>query len=568
MTTLLRDETRIPFLMERLKATGTGAPTVDEKILLLREIRGYSREMGQRTDQFLIEELSALQTGLDEARAKQEKLGELLESMTAPPLHPAVFLGLVESNMGQAAMITWGTSRRVVRISEEIDATSLMPGDEVLLGNELNVITAKSPCAFFQSGETASFDRYTPDRRLVLKWRDEEVVVDVAGSLQESELRSGDQVRWDRNVWMAFEKIERSERTDLFLEETPTEGFEMIGGLDKEIDALQRSIQLHMRHAETVRKYRLRRKGSVLLVGPPGTGKTMMARALANWLGQISTRQRARFMNIKPSGLHSMWYSQSEANYREAFRIARAAGEQEPDVPVVMFFDEVDAIGGARGGSLMQVNDQVLTAFMTELDGLESRGNILVVAATNRRDAIDPALLRAGRLGDAIVEVPRPNMRAARDIFAKHLGADVPYAGTDSADVRDPAALRQRIIESAVSRIYSPNSDSELATITFRDGKRRSVRASDLINGASIAKIALGATESACLREVEGGRQGIQLSDVLTAISEEFESAALTLTTANCHQYLSDMPQDVDVVRVELVRRKVPRPHLYLSSAA
>lgn len=567
MTTPLRDETRIPFLMERLKATGTGAPTIDEKILLLREIRGYSREIGQRTDRFLIEELSALQSGLSEARVNQEKLSQLLESMTAPPLHPAVFLGLVENGMGQAAMITWGTSRRVVRISEEIDAASLIPGDEVLLGNELNVITAKSPHAFFQSGETASFDRYTPDRRLVLKWRDEEVVVDVAGSLQDRDLRSGDQVRWDRNVWMAFEKIERSERTDLFLEETPTEGFEQIGGLDKEIDALQRSIRLHMQHAEIVRKYRLRRKGSVLLVGPPGTGKTMMARALANWLGQISTHRRARFMNIKPSGLHSMWYSQSEANYREAFRVARAAGEEEPDVPVVMFFDEVDAIGGARGGSLSQVNDQVLTAFMTELDGLESRGNILVVAATNRRDAIDPALLRAGRLGDAIVEVPRPNMRAARDIFAKHLSADVPYASADVAEARDQAVLRQRIIESAVSRIYSPNSDSELATITFRDGKRRSVRASDLINGAGIAKIALGATESACLREVEGGTAGIQLSDVLTAISDEFESAALTLTPANCHQYLSDMPQDVDVVRVEQVRRKVPRPHLYLNVA-
>jgi len=552
--------------MERLKAVGTGAPTVDEKLRLLQEIRGYSREIGQHTDKFLIEELSALQAGLTEARVNQEKLRELLENMTAPPLHPAVFLGLVPTTLGEGAMITWGNSRRVVRINEEVDAADLLPGDEVLLGNELNIITAKSPYAFFQSGETASFDRYTPDRRLVLKHRDEEVVVDAAGSLQDSVLRSGDQVRWDRNVWMAFEKIERSERTDLFLEETPTEGFENIGGLDKEIDALQRSIRLHMQHAETVRKYRLRRKGSVLLVGPPGTGKTMMARALANWLGQVSARGRARFMNIKPAGLHSMWYSQSEANYREAFRIARAAGEQEPEVPVVMFFDEVDSIGGARGTSTMHVNDQVLTAFMTELDGLESRGNILVVAATNRRDAIDPALLRPGRLGDAIVEVPRPNMKAARDIFAKHLGADIPYASANGEE-RGQSAFRQRIIESAVSRIYSPNSDSELATITFRDGKRRSVRASDLMNGAGIAKIAHSATESACLREVEGGLPGIQLSDVLTAISEEFESAAQTLTPANCHQYLSDMPQDVDVVRVDLVRRKVSRPHLYLTAA-
>jgi proteasome-associated ATPase len=568
MTRTLRDETQIPLLLERLASAGTNAPPVDEKLRLLQEIRGYSREMGQRADRFLLEELLALQAGLTDARDNQGKLRELLEKMTMPPWHPAVFLGYVPTNDGEdAAMITWGTSRRVVRISEELDRATLLAGDEVLLGNELNVIVGKSPYDFFQSGETASFDRYTADRRLVLKWRDEEVVVDAAGALSLSELRSGDQVRWDRNVWMAFEKIERSERTDLFLEETPAESFANIGGLDREIDALQRSLQLHMQHAEVVRKYKLRRKGSVLLYGPPGTGKTMMARALANWLGQVSASGRARFMNIKPAGLHSMWYSQSEANYREAFRIARAAGEQEPDVPVVMFFDEVDAIGGARGNSLSRTGDQVLTAFMTELDGLESRGNILVVAATNRRDAIDPALLRPGRLGDSIVEVPRPARKAARDIFAKHLRADIPYASQAGTPAREQAALRQDIIEAAVSRLYSPNSESELATVTFRDGKRRVVRSADLISGASIAKMTLAATERACTREVEGGLPGVQLTDVLTAIAEEFEGAARTLTPLNCHQYLSDLPQDVDVVSVEAVQRKVARPHLYLNVA-
>src|SRR5207249_1055134 len=182
--------------------------------------------------------------------------------------------------------------------------------------------------------------------------------------------------------------------------DTPSETFEQIGGLDKEIHSLLRSLRLHAFHRDTVGRYRLPPKKSVLLVGPPGNGKTMVARALANWLASQSESGRARFMNIKPSALHSMWYGMSEAQYRECFRVAREAGEQDPATPTVMFFDEIDAVGTARGSSILRVNDQVLAAFLAELAGLEKRGDVLVVAATNRRDAPHPALLRPGRLGD------------------------------------------------------------------------------------------------------------------------------------------------------------------------
>lgn len=565
MTRATRNSYDIPFLMDRLNYFGVGAPTVEEKLRLVAEIRAYSNEAGKQVDQFLIEQLTTLNNGLREAQDNQAKLGEILDKLAAPPLHTALFHGLVRTSKGEAAKVTYGSTRRIVSIAEELDPCSFSAGDEVLLGNELNVIIEKSPYSFFQSGETATFDRYTEDGRMVIKWRDEEVVVDIARQLENLSLHAGDQVRWDRNVWMAFEKLERSKGTDLFLEETPQETFDSIGGLDRQIEELQRSIRLHMQHAETVRKYQLRRKGSVLLVGPPGTGKTMMARSLANWLARISRSGRSRFMNIKPASLHSMWYAQSEANYREVFRVARAAGEQEPDVPVVMFFDEIDSVGGARGMSLMRVNDRVLTAFMCELDGLEERGNVLVVAATNRRDALDPALLRPGRLGDSIIEVPRPTMRAAREIFAKHLRVDIPYAVNGNG--AEAGAMRQEIIDSVVSRIYSPNGENELATLTLRDGKRRTVKAAELISGASIAKIALAATERACTREIEMNRSGLELEDVLTAMAEEFEAIARTLSPANCHQHLSGLPQDVDIVSVEPVVRKVSRPHKYLRVA-
>jgi SpoVK/Ycf46/Vps4 family AAA+-type ATPase len=287
-----------------------------------------------------------------------------------------------------------------------------------------------------------------------------------------------------------------------------------------------------------------------------------MARALANWLAQLSRSRRARFINVKPASLHSMWYGQTEANYREVFRVARDAGAQEPEVPVVLFFDEIDAIGAARGASIHRIDDRVLNAFMAELNGLEDRGNVLVVAATNRLDTLDPALARPGRLGDLMLRIPRPGRSAARDIFRKHLHPHIPYA----TNGHDPAAARDLLIEAALSRIFSPNGDGELATLTFRDGKRRPVRAQDLINGAEIAKIAQTATERACLREAENGPGGVGLEDVLSGVADFFETATQGLTPGNCRNHLEDLPQDMDVMRVDRVERKVRQPHRYLNT--
>jgi proteasome-associated ATPase len=550
------NQTGVPLLLEQLTTVGEGALGIDEKVKLLQAVRAHSRETGRQADRFLVEQNVNLQAGLAEARENQEKLSSLLEQLTAPPWPTATLLGVAPSDEGDVALILHGGSRRVVRLADSVDPLTLEVGDELLLGNELNVVVGKSPYDFAHSGEIADFDRYMPDGRLVLKWRDEEVIVSPAGRLRQVVLRSGDSIRWDRNAWLAFEKVERSSSSSLFLEESPPDSFDSIGGLDTQIARLQRSLKLHLYHPEVVREFGLRRKGSVLLVGPPGTGKTMVARALANWLGSISRSGRSCFMNVKPGELNSEWYGRSEKNYREAFRVAREVGRQEPEVPVVMFFDEVDSVGSVRGRSLGHVEDRVLTALMAELDGLERRGNILVVAATNRIDTLDPALLRPGRLGDLIVEVPRPNMKAGREIFARYLPAGRPYA-----------LARHQLIEMAVSTIYSPNAANELATLTFRDGRRRIVRAGDLITGASIAKIVDDASEIAGMRKAETGEAAIGPDDILTAIADEFESAAKALKPHNCHSYLTDLPQDVDVVKVEPIQRRVARPHRFLNVA-
>ena len=550
-------------LMAQLMATGDAAPTPQQKVDLLQLVRGASREAGYAADRHLLGELQRLHEGLASARESQAELKHLLERLTAPPWFPATYLGPAGTGSDPAAVIMQGSVRRIVRLNDGLSPDALAPGDEVLLGHEMNIVVARSAAPALDGGEVATFDRYTNDGRIVLNSRDEEIIVTVAASLPRGQLKTGDLLRWDRTVGMAFEVVDRSSGADLFLEETPSETFSDIGGLDTQIEELQRAVLMRLHHRALVAKYGLRPKRSVLLWGPPGTGKTMLARALANRLRELSASGRARFMNIKPGSLHSMWYAQSERNYREVFRAAREAGDRDPDIPVVLYFDEVDAIGSVRGASLTRVDDRVLTAFMAELDGLESRGNVMVVASTNRRDALDPGLARPGRLGDCVIHIPAPDRKAARAILARHLRPDIPYAPNGHGP--DAVATRDEILDASIARLYAPNGDSDLAVMMFRDGKQRTLKARDLISGAVIAKIALGAVERACVREACTGDAGVRLDDVAWAMEAELTSAVRVLTPANCRAYLTDLPHDVDVVSVQPLERRVPRPERYLT---
>ena len=552
------------YWLERMTASGPDAPPVEEQLELLQILRSSDADATAEADKWLVTEVHRLRAGLDEASEAQAHLKGVLAKMTFTPWHPAVVLGALMKESGPAVQVSCGGARRVVGLAEGVVPDSLSFGDEVFLSRDLSVVMQRSESAHTRAGDTAEFQRCLPDGRIVLKRRDEAFVVRAANTLAVDSLVQGDTIRWDPALAIAFEKIGRSHESSLFLEYTPSESFSEIGGLDRQIALLTRSLRLHLLHPDVVRRYRLRRAGSVLLVGPPGTGKTITARALAHWLGTQSPSGRARFIHIKPGALHSVWYSQSEANYREAFRVAREAAAQQPDVPVVMFFDEVDAIGQVRGEGPGRVDDRVLTAFMSELDGLESRGSVLVVAATNRREAVDPALLRPGRLGDLILEIPRPNMAAAAAVFERHLPADIPYAG-DAAD--DDGARRRGIIEAAVSRLYAPNGHGEVASIMFRDGTRRALHPRDVISGASIANIARSAIERACTRDVEHGDAGVHADDVLDAIADELQSAVGALTPANCHAFIGGLPQDLAVVRVEPIVRRVRQPHRFVSAA-
>jgi proteasome-associated ATPase len=550
------------LVFRHLTAVGDGAPPIDEKVGLVRSIRERGEEADRLLDDTLVRKITTLTSSLMDAETAQRKLAKMVDRLTSPPWHAAVFLAMTATRRGEAALVHVANGRRIVAIEEGLDISGLRPGDEVLLGPELNVIVDSFPDCTPRVGEAAEFDRMTPDGRVVLRYRDEELLVSPGGAFDAKAVKAGDTVRWDRDLRMAFERIERSMGDDLFLEETPEQRFEDIGGLDDAIEDLKRWIWIHRDHPDTARKYHLRRRKGTILVGPPGNGKTMLARAFARYLAELSSSGRCRFMNIKPSALHSMWFSRSEANYREAFRVARENGAAEPEVPVVVFFDEVDSVGLTRGGPLSHVDDRVMDALMAELDGLESRGNVIVLAASNRADALDPALLRPERLGDDLVHVPRPDRKAAAEIFGKYLHSAIPLDGDFDGGEKNPHGA---LIDSVLARIYSSNGVSVLATMKFRDGTERPVKAADLISGAVISKIVNDAVERACLREIEIGECGVRLADLLSAVDDEFERVMRFLTPRNCAKHIDDLPQDIDVVSIRPADRRVRQPHRYLS---
>jgi len=286
-------------------------------------------------------------------------------------------------------------------------------------------------------------------------------------------------------------------------------------------------------------------------------GKTLMARVAAAEVQHLSG-MRCRFGVVKPGELESPWVGETQMNIRNCFKALRTAAA---DGCAVLFLDEIESIGRIRGGAVAQHADKFLAALLAELDGFTQRAGVAIIAATNRKDLVDPALLE--RLSDVEITVRRPDMRSAKAIFEIHLPESLPYAASGSA----ASETRREIIEIAVSRLYSPNADNELCSIRFRDGKTRTVMARELVSGRLLEQICRAACHAAFLRDLRDSEPGLRTADIQDAVSDAMERIASTLSPRNAHAYLADLPQDVDVVSVERIVRKVPRPQRYLNAA-
>ena len=451
-----------------------GPQDLDETVASLQQVRGLSAETAAVVDRTLVETVAVYRRTLKGAQRDIHECRELLERLSAPPLYPALFHRVINATGAQKALVQVGNARRVVSPGEEIDLTVLVRGDEVFLNSEQNLIIAVSPDGPPLCGETAMFERCLPDGRLVLRHHDDPLVVDVCAKLASAKIKAGDAVRFDRNFWMAYEKIELEASRRYLLDEVPDLPLASVGGQDANFENLLSVLTMILVEPNRAAAYGLTGRNSILMAGPPGCGKTLMARVAVSEIARL-TGKKCRFAVVKPAEWESPWVGQTQENIRQCFQMLREAGE---DGFAVLFMDEIESIGRIRGGAVSQHSDKFLAALLAELDGFADRKNVAIICATNRKDLLDSALYE--RLSDLeIHRGPARNARGARAIFQIHLSESVPFFPNGEL----AKTTREELIELAVSKFYSPNADNELCRLRFRDGRQRTIVARELASG-------------------------------------------------------------------------------------
>lgn len=546
-----RSETNVA--QQLMDACDRGLPP-EEVVRLMQSVRQSDPESSEMIDRLMLERHNRLRKGLEQASETQAKLKALHEKLTEAPWFPAVFIDAVDTPQGQKAIVMQGSSCRLVGAADGVDLQELQRGDEVYLGNQQNVIMARSSLGLRPCGETATFDAYAPDGRLVLKSRDDIIVVDAAKALSDLTLNPGDLLRWDRQYMMAFERLPRTEGRRFMLDDVPVTDACQVGGQDGNLRTLLSALTTILVAPDKAELYGLGGRQSIVLVGPPGCGKTLMSRVGASEISRISGK-KCRFGVVKPAEWENAYVGATQANIRNCFKALGEAADR--DSYAVLFMDEIESVGRIRGGMASHHSDKFLAALLAELDGFTSRSGVAVIAATNRKDLVDPALLE--RLSDVEIYVDRPTMQGARAIFDIHLPDTVPYSPNGDA----AEATRAEIADTAVSMFYSPRSDSEICEIRFRDGSTRRVSARELTSGRVFEQVCRAARRSAFLRDVEGGEPGVQVRDIQEATQQAIGRMRTMLSVHNARAYLSGLPDDLDVVAVEPVVPKVERPHQY-----
>ena len=508
--------------LHRVVEMGEDAPSVRQRVAYLSDVRTQAPEASTFIDQELVKQIDRINRGFLETQTALAALHDQHQRLTAPPWPLAVYRQLIPGT--EQAVVAINGAFRTVTLVDGLDPATISCGDDVFLNSDLNLLLDRAPWGHSLVGETAEYARRLDDRRIVVRWRDEEFIVELAEGLKACRLREGDLVRWSRDLYIAMEKVERNVSDRHFIDEVPDIYEDSVGGQFQALDAIKTALLTVLVAPEKAARYGLERRQSILLVGPPGCGKTLMARVAAASI-QRHSGKKCYFAVVKPSEWESPFVGSTAANIRNSFEAFRKLAEQGHYV--VVFIDELEASGRIRGHYMGYHGDKHTAALLAELDGFTNRGGVAVIAATNRKDLIDPALLE--RLSDIEVVVPRPNWDAAREIFQVHLSEQLPFGPNGSLSL----ATRDEVINTALTRIYSPNGENELSQIKFRDGSVQTITARELMSGRLIEQICRSVRQRAFVRDVKYGDAGIQLQDIEEAVADTLQRLSTTLTPHN-----------------------------------
>ena len=462
---------------------------------------------------------------LQDAKEKLEVLKEKVEQLSAPPNNYGVFL---ELNGDGTIDIDLGGKKWKVNADPDINVEKLQKGQEVIVNGVLNVVAVRE---FDKHGEVVKIKENLDEHRVIVNLRaDEERVVEIADPLKGETLKLGDNVLLNHTTGMVMEKLPKSEVDDLLLEAVPDIKYSDVGGLAEQIEAIRDAIEMPYLYPDEYKEFSLTPPKGVLLYGPPGCGKTLIAKAIANSLAARVREQMGKddvkgyFINIKGPELLNKYVGETERKIREIFQKAKEKSKE--GVPVVIFFDEMDSLFRSRGtGISSDMESTLVPQFLAEIDGVEGLRDVIVIGASNRQDLLDPAVLRPGRL-DIKIKIDRPTVEGAKDIFTKFLTPDLPFSDSQLENFDgDPEKVVEYLIDQGVEEMYSTRDDNKFIEVTYTRGERETLYFKDFVSGAMIENIVSRAKKLAIKRFIssKGKEKGIRLEDLTDAIREEYK---------------------------------------------
>ncbi len=459
---------------------------------------------------------------LQEAKQQIELLKEEVDKLCAPPNNYGIFQRANKD--GTAEIMIDGRPMRV-NVHPDLDAFQFEEGQHVVLNEAFNVV---EPSGYVSRGEVSSIVDFLGDHRaIVLGHTDDERVVTLAEPLRQEKLKVGDHILYDPRTNYAFEKLPKSSVEEVVLEEIPDVTYDKIGGLGEQIETLRDSVELPYLYPEIFAEHKLSPPKGILLYGPPGCGKTLIAKAVANSLARSVEKRTGKattpyFLNVKGPELLNKYVGETEHKLREVFKKARDKASE--DIPVVIFFDEMDSLFRMRGSGISSdMEATVVAQFLSEIDGVESLENVIVIGASNRQDLIDPAVLRPGRL-DLKIKVNRPDGDAAREIFSKYLTPDLPFhESAMKAYGNDPEKIVSGMIENTITRMYATTDENKFLEVTYAKGEREIFYFKDFSSGAMIENIVARAKKKAVKRLIEHQIRGIKADDIIESVNDEFK---------------------------------------------